>query len=247
MKNILTTSVHSALLTISLIASPIASANWCTGKDFYLIDMELADRLIKAQETIQKKQKAIHRTQLQLQYDDTASAEALKQQLFNSVSTLQTQTQKQCQQNSAKQTDLRLQVTQLIHYKQLYKQLDKALKTHKTIGKELTQANDELQTAYLALQAPNQSPSRALNTLSSACLTVSYSQKVVDKFQTIDIETIKKSQHNLDDLQAVMEQYQLLSLPSNTLCDSFTKFHLGNEKNKTSWWKRLNKKVKDIF
>lgn len=247
MKFALKNQLKNSLLILSLVASPLASANWCTGKDFYLIEMELADRLIKAQQTIREQQKDIHRTQLQLQYDDTTPAEALKQELYNSVQSLQKRTQTQCKQSREKQTGLRLQVTQLIHYKQLYKDLDESLTTHKTIGDELIRANNELEIAHTALQAPNQSLKKALGIISAACLTVKYSKKVVEKFQPIDIEGIKKSQHDVDDLQKVMDQYQLLSQPSNALCSSFAKFSLEEDKTKSSWWQKLNTKVKSIF
>ncbi|HIO97815.1 MAG TPA: hypothetical protein EYG71_07815 [Leucothrix sp.] len=238
MKTAIKLGTQCALLVALSIASSSTSADWCTGKDYYLIDMELADRLIKGQEDIRKQQKAIHRTQLQLQYDDTAPAETLKQQLHTSVLSRQKQTQMQCEKGEEKQTDLRLQVTQLIHYKQLYSRLDKALKTHKTIGNELGRANDELQIVHTALQA-NQSLNKALNTISAACLTVKYSQKVIDKFQPIDVKSIKESQHNVDHLQAVMDQYQLLSLPSNTLCKSISTFGIKQEKIPVTWWQKV--------
>lgn len=241
MKSFKLTAQGKLFITLSIALSiipSIAAANWCTGKDYYLIEMELADRLIKGQEEINKQQKAIYRTQLQLRYDDKTPAITLKKQLHSAILRLQKQTQKYCLQNGEK-TNLRLQVTQLIHYKQLHSRLDKLLSTHKTIGNELIHANNELQVAHSALQAKSQSLSEALNTISAACLTVKYSKKTIDKFQSIDVKSIKDSQNNVEHLQAVMDQYQLLSLPSNALCDSFSKYGLKIVEQPSSWWKKL--------
>lgn len=238
-------SIQCALLAIS----SVASANWCTGKDFYLIEMELADRLIKGQDSIREQQKAIHRAQLQLQYDDTTPAESLKLQLQSSIKQLQQSTKKQCKQSTPKHTDLRLKITQLIHYKQLYNNLHSVLEEHKTIGKQLSHANDELHIAHTALQAPNQSLSKVSSTINAACLSVKYSQKVVERFQPIDAIAIKDSQHSVEDLQIVMDKYQLLSLPSNSLCNSLATFNIKEEddNNNTSWWQKTKQSVGKLF